>query len=182
MGILSKLFGSLSGIEKELEDIHVPMFQTKMSLPPSAAKALFRKMLKETKEESRKEGTSKLPANFAEILLQKEAMDKNTQAILLKKREEGVKDDDIRWWWGMNDLERKIMSKVDDFFRLTMYIKYRDEDGRSCHCACFAQDVGENSCAFPRRCQFDHHRCASADSSQIIHCRRRGGRAPCSGT
>jgi len=129
MTILSKLFGSLSGIEKELEDIHVSMFQTKLGLPLLEARSLIHKMLKEAKEESRKEGSSKLPTNFGEILLQKEAVDKQTQAILLKKREEGVQDDDIRWWWSMNDLERRIMSKVDDFFRLAMYIKYRDEDG-----------------------------------------------------
>lgn len=129
MGVLSKLFGSLSGIEKELEDIHLPLFQTKMGLPLSEAKSLFHKMLKEAKEESRKEGTPNLPAKFGEILLQKEAVDKKTQTILSKKREEGVKDDDIRWWWGMSDLERRIMSKVDDFFRVALYIKYRDEDG-----------------------------------------------------
>lgn len=129
MSLLSKVFGSLSGIEKELEDIHLPLFQTKMALPLSEARSLFRKMMKEAKEESRKEGTSNLPAHFGEILLQKEAADKKTQAILLKKREEGVKDEDIRWWWGMSDLERRIMSKVDDFFGLSMYIKYRNEDG-----------------------------------------------------
>jgi hypothetical protein len=128
MGVLSKLFGSLSGIEKELEAIHVAMFQTKLGLPPSEIKKLFRKMLKEAKEESRKEGTSNLPANFGEMLLQKEGVDKNTQAIMSKKRAEGVEDDDIRWWWGMTDLERRIMSKVDDFFKTAMYMKYRNED------------------------------------------------------
>lgn len=129
MGVLSKLFGSLSGVEKELEDIHVAMFQTKLGLPPPEVKKLFRKMLEEAKEESGKEGTSNLPANFGEMLLQKELVDKNTQAILSKKRAEGVKDDDIIWWWGMNDLERRIMAKVDDFFRAAMYIHYRHEDG-----------------------------------------------------
>lgn len=126
---LSKLFGSFSSIEKRLEDIHVSILQAKLGIPPSETKSLFRKMLKEAKEESRKEGTSKLPANYGEILLQKEAVDKNTQAILQKRREEGVKDDDIRWWWGMNDLERRIMSKVDDFFKEALYIHYRREDG-----------------------------------------------------
>jgi hypothetical protein len=129
MSIFSKLFGTSSGIETELEDIHVSMFETKLGLPSLEAKTLIRRMLKEAKEESRKEGTAKLPANFGEIILQKEAADKDTQAALLKKRAEGIRDDDIRWWWGMTDLERRILAKVDDFFRLAMYTKYRNEDG-----------------------------------------------------
>lgn len=115
MSIFSKLFGSLSGMETELEDIHVSMFETQLGLPPLEAKNLIQQMLKEAKEESRKEGTSKLPANFGEILLQKEAVDKNTQATLLRKRAEGVKDDDIRWWWGMNDLEDGFCQKSMTF-------------------------------------------------------------------
>jgi len=129
MTILSNLFSSISSIETELEDIHVSLVQRKLGLPLLEAKPLIRKMIKEAKEESRKEGTSKLPANFGEILLQKEAVDEETQTILSKRRAEGVKDDDIRWWWGLSDLERRMMSKVDDFFKGAMYIHYRRADG-----------------------------------------------------
>ena len=49
--------------------------------------------------------------------------------MLAKKRAEGVRDEDIRWWWSMHDLERRMMIKVDDISRLALYIKLRETEG-----------------------------------------------------
>ena len=127
MGLFSNLFSLSSGIEKELEEFNVPLLQP--PLTSSEAKSLVRGMIKQVKEESLKEGTSKLTQDFGENILQNEAKDKNSQLFLEKRRRDGVKDDDIRWYWGMGDLERRMMAKVDDFFKGALYIKCKTEDG-----------------------------------------------------
>ncbi len=104
MGIFSKLFGSSSDIEKQLEALYVPMFQTMKGMTLTQAKSTFRDLIKKAKEESLKEGTSKFPQNFGDILLEKEPTNPHFNSILAKKRSEGVRDEDIRWWWNMHDL------------------------------------------------------------------------------
>lgn len=129
MGLFSILFRSSSNIKKQLEHRYIPMFQMIMGMSSSQAKSTFRDMLKQAKEESLKEGTSNLPQKFGDILLGKESTDEKTKSMLAKKRKEGIKDEDIRWWWNMHDLERRMMLKVDDMCRLAVFIKLREEEG-----------------------------------------------------
>lgn len=121
VGLFSKLFALPSGIEKQLEDQYIPMFQMMMGMPSSQAKSTFRDMLKQAREESLKEGTSRLPQNFGNVLLEQESTDKKIKAMLTKKRREDVRNEDIRWWWNMHDLERRMMLKVDDITRMAMF-------------------------------------------------------------
>jgi len=129
MGIFSKLFGSSSSIEKQLEEKYVPMLQTMLGMSLPQAVYFFNTLLEQAKREAQKEGTLDLPLNFGDILLKKEATDEKIRSILAKKRKEGVKDEDIRWWWNMHDLERRMMLKIDDIFRLALFAKLVEEDG-----------------------------------------------------
>ena len=131
MGKFSNLFGSSSDIEKNLEDLYVPIFQMKMGLSASEAKGTFRDILKHEKEKSEKEGTSKLPQNFGDIMLEQESTNEEMRSMLAKKRQEGVRDEDIRWWCNMHDLEKRIMVAFGDVMKLAVYKKLREEDGLS---------------------------------------------------
>jgi hypothetical protein len=131
MGMFSKFFGSSQDIEKRLKDQYVPLFQMKIGMSASQAKSAFRDILKQAKEKSLKEGTSNLPQNFGEVLLQDESIDENIRSMLAKKRKEGVRDEDIRWWWNMHDLERRMMLKVLDVTKLAFYEKLIERDGLS---------------------------------------------------
>ena len=62
---------------------------------------------------------------------EKEKADENTHKVLEKKRREGVRDEDIRWWWNLDNLEKMMMLKVDEFHRMALHIKCRQEDGLS---------------------------------------------------
>jgi len=48
--------------------------------------------------------------------------------MLKKKRDEGVRDEDIRWWWNMNDIERRMMLKNDEISRLALFMKERESN------------------------------------------------------
>ncbi len=127
MGLLNKFFNSSSNVDKQLRDIYVPLLQAATGMPLSQAVSIFDGLLDQAKEEATAQGSSKSPPNLGDLLLERRATDENIRLMLEKKRREGVRDENIRWWWNMNDLERRVMLKTDDFFRLSMFIAYREK-------------------------------------------------------
>jgi len=127
MGLFPKLFGSSSGIEKQLEDQYIPMLQMRMGMSLSQAKSTFRDLIKMAKEQCVKEGTSKFPQNFGDIVLREESTNPHYRSFLTRKRSEGVRDEDIKWWWNMHDLEKSMMVQVDNWFSFSLFLKLREE-------------------------------------------------------
>ncbi|NIN00587.1 MAG: hypothetical protein GTO24_21630 [candidate division Zixibacteria bacterium] len=115
-------------IEKKLEDEYVPRLQRMMRISPSEARSVFRKLLQKAKNESVDEGTANLPENFGDVLLEKESVDGKVKSWLAMKRNEGVRDEDIRLWWNRHDLERRIALEFEDLTRSTEFLRLRDEN------------------------------------------------------
>jgi len=109
------------GIEKHLQEMYVPMLQDIMKTSASEAKKTFRGLLKRAKAASKKDGTANFPLNSGDILLDREAAEPDTKDMLTKKRKEGVRNEDIRWWWNMHDLERCIMVEIDNLHKMAMF-------------------------------------------------------------
>src|SRR4030042_2096190 len=128
MGIFSKLFGSSSDIEKQLEALYVPMFQTTKGMTLTEAKSTFRGLIKIAKEKSLKEGTSKFPSYFGDIILEQESTNPHYKPLVARKMNQDVRDEDIRWWWNMHDLERRMMIEDDTWHGYALYLKLL-EDG-----------------------------------------------------
>lgn len=131
MSIFLKVLEISTDNEKLIEDRYVSMFQEIVGMSPSQAKSAFLDIIQEAKEESLKEETSDLPQNVGDFLLKKESADEKIRSILAKKRNEGVRDQDIRWWFNMHDLERRILLKVDDVSIHSLFTKLREQDGLS---------------------------------------------------
>ena len=68
-----------------------------MGISSSQAKRHFRDMLKLAKENSEMDGSSNLPLNYGDICLEKESTNEKIKSRLMKLREKGVRDEDIRW-------------------------------------------------------------------------------------
>lgn len=118
-------FSKYNEKEKKLLDLYTQEFQKLGILDSSKmAENLLDEAIKEAKKVS-------LPLNAGDKVLEKERSDKNTHKVLEKKRQEGVRDEDIRWWWNLDSVERMMMLKVDEFHRLALHIKCRQEDGLS---------------------------------------------------
>jgi len=79
------------------------------------------------KKDAEKEGTANLPKNFGDILLEREATDEKIKFMLAKLRKEGVTDKDIKLWWNMNDLERRMIQQEDFMSRFALFLKLREE-------------------------------------------------------
>lgn len=127
MRLIARLFRGKSDLEEGLEKVYLQMFQTTEGMSLSEARDTVRIMLKDAKKDSEKEGTSHLPQNFGDILLEKESTDDSIKSMLTKLRREGVRDGDIRFWWNQHDLERRMMQQEDFMSRFSLFIKLRDE-------------------------------------------------------
>lgn len=122
MGLFSKLFESSSDIEKQLEELYIPVFQKTMGMSLNQAKNIFKDMFRSAKEESLKGNSKNLPQNYGDLLLEAESINEKTKEMLTKKRIEGVRDEDVRWWWNMHDYERWMMIKVDEHSRMVLFL------------------------------------------------------------
>lgn len=118
-------FAKYNEKEKTLLDLYTREFQ-KMNMPEPSKMA--ENLLDEAIKESKKVA---LPSNAGDKILEKEKNDESTRRVLEKKRREGVCDEDIKWWWNLDGVERMMMLKVDEFHRLALLIKCRQEDGLS---------------------------------------------------
>jgi hypothetical protein len=116
---------------RQIQDQYVTMFQMVMSMTPSQAKSTIGDIIEEAKEESLKEGASRLPVNVGDFLLENESRDKKIKSILAPKRNEGVRDQDIRWWFNMDDLQRTILLRIDEVTRHALFIRLRKEEALS---------------------------------------------------
>jgi len=119
------LFSSVSDIEKELEELYTPMFSVIMQMSNDQAKKAACDIIKQIKEEQKQEGTGNVPKNFSDYLLEKEKIDEKIKIKFSKKRQEGVRDEDIKWWFNLHDLKRRMLLKVDDIIRLTMFKHFK---------------------------------------------------------
>jgi len=95
-------------------------------MSPSQAKSTFHNIIQEAKKESLKEDSPDLPKNVGDFILAKESSDEKIRSIVAKKRNEGVRDQDIRWWFNMCNLETKILLKVDDVSIRSLFAKFRE--------------------------------------------------------
>ncbi len=123
MGFFSKKsFGGSS--ERELEEFYVDMYVSAKGFSRSDARKAIREFIQQAKEEAQREGTADLPQNFGDELLAIESTDEKVKAMFSKSRKEGVTDEDIRWWWNMPDLERRLMLKDDENSRIALLKKF----------------------------------------------------------
>jgi len=113
-----------SALERKLVQFYAGMLET-CGNPTGDAKRTARELLAIAKREARSDPD--LPPNFGDLLIEREVTDDSTRQMLAKKRAEGVTDADIKWWWGLDKLERRLLIVVDDWFRMAAFKKYRAE-------------------------------------------------------
>ena len=116
-------------IEKAMLDLYAQNLSMN-GIPSSEAKKLTKDMLDQAIEQSKKEGTYNFPQNLGDIILEEADTDNPTikkvvesiRQKLPRKKEEGVRDEDIRWWWNLNDVERRMMLAQDLATKSTAFL------------------------------------------------------------
>lgn len=113
-------FSKYNDIEKAMLDTYSQILSMS-GVPSSEAKKLTGDMLNQAIEQSKKEGTYDFPQNLGDIILGEADTDNLTikkvaesiRQKLPRKKEEGVRDEDVRWWWNLSDVERRMMLAQD---------------------------------------------------------------------
>jgi len=135
MGLFN--FSKYTDSEKKLFELYFKTMSN-LGLSSTEIKKMVETMLDQAIAESQKEGTYYLPNNFGDIILENAESDnltinkiaENLKQKISKKKVEGVKDKDIKWFWNLSDVERRMMLKQDDISKTALFIEQR-ENGKT---------------------------------------------------
>ncbi len=117
-----------SQLESRLVSSYTAMIQQMMGMGAVEARDFAAQLIAQAKSESQAQGGDRLPTNFGDVILVRASTDVSLHEMLARKRREGVRDEDIRWWWNMHDLERRVMLNVDEYFRFALF-KFKKDAG-----------------------------------------------------
>lgn len=107
--------------EKDIFNEFWPGLADTTKIGERQAKKLVIDFLKESIREAKQDGTFDRPLNYGNILLKEE---KEGSKSLKPEREEGVTDKDILWYYNIHEVKRRMLDKIDIFYRLAMYEEY----------------------------------------------------------
>ena len=133
MSLFSRLLGKRqSAIERELYDMYVQMLCMVAGYSPADAKQTVSEAITMCKQQGAAEGTADLPKDFGNRMIEAARMgESKSQRIVDKARREGATDDDIKGWWNLPDLCRRMVLWSEDTFRYAVFLHAIKEDGLS---------------------------------------------------
>lgn len=114
---------------KIIEMQYIAILQQNTHIPQKQAKKIVKDIIKQAKKNLSE--IKSLPKNYGDYLLQNEFNDPWTKDFLAKKRAGGIRNEDIRWLWNMDHLERGVLGEWDKYNIAVMYSKFIEEDGLS---------------------------------------------------
>jgi predicted RNase H-like HicB family nuclease len=160
-------------IEKELEETYSQMLsQLPTGMTLEHARSEVKKAIELCKEQAIKEGTNVLPDNYGDLLIQAaESGEPKAKKIVDTAHKEGATDEDIREFWNLNDLQRRIVLWSENIHRVAMassLLKPLWESGN------LSKDAEEKVAAkvrktFPMYGDPDNTRVTSGDNRPLPH-------------
>lgn len=132
MTFWKKLFGASQSdldLEKELEDMYSAyLVQLPMGMTAEEARTSVRDAIKGCKEQAIKEGTANWSENMGDLLLEAAQVGhEKYKKIVEKARGEGATDEDIREFWNLSDLQRRMVMWSENVFRYSNFLSFRDQ-------------------------------------------------------
>jgi hypothetical protein len=121
MSLFRRIFGRGDNAEASLLDLYSEIWARVQGSSPEAMRTEVAEWIAEAKRDGQRDGDAALPADYGAIMLGRETADARTPASLAPKRAEGVMDADIRWWWGLNYIERRLMLRIDNLSRMAVF-------------------------------------------------------------
>lgn len=133
MSFFSRLFGGQqSAIERELHDTYVRMLCMVAGFSPSDAQQTVSEAIAMCKQQGVAEGTADLPEDFGDRIIQAARMgESKSKRIVDKARRDGATDNDIKEWWNLPDLSRRLVIWSEDTFRYSVFLHAQNDDALS---------------------------------------------------
>jgi hypothetical protein len=129
LSIFSRFFKtSRKAIEKALEDIYTQQISTITGQSLADARVEIRNAINMCKQQAKMEGTDCLPANLGDAMLKAAVSSVAfTLEIVEKARKEGARDEDIREWWNLDDLQRRMVLWSETVFRNANFLSFKEQ-------------------------------------------------------
>jgi len=124
MGLLNNLFESKkNNPEKLLENLYVEKFKQF-----GIGRKEIRDEIDKCKAKSKEEGTDNLPENYGDIIIEQSTSGSEKHKKIVEKAVSGgATEEDIRQWWNLNDLDRRMIRWEDMMFRLSTFNIFKSE-------------------------------------------------------
>lgn len=119
MSLFKRIFGG--GAENGLLDLYSQIWARMQGSSADAVRTEVAQWIAEAKRDAERDGDAALPRDYGDVLLAGERTDPRVQSRLAIKRTEGVTDADIRWWWNLDYIERRLMLRIDNMSRLAVF-------------------------------------------------------------
>ena len=111
------IFTKTTSEEKELEKT-----LTLKLMPLGITKKEINKAISECKQKSKKDGTDNLPKNFGDYILEQAFLGTEVhQKFVEKAIFGGALEQDIKKWWNLSDLDRRMIKWEDDIFKIVTF-------------------------------------------------------------
>ncbi len=123
MGVLNKIFGSG---KPEIEKLIENRFVTNLK-QVGISRREIQEAIAQCKSDSKKEVTDNLPLNFGDYLIEHKFDNEKCKIIVEKAKLGGASEDDIKYWWNLDDLERRMIQWEDKMYRFASFLVFKQE-------------------------------------------------------
>jgi len=131
MSLFAKFFGFRSALERQLYEIYSHMLIA-VGYKPKQAQRLASKAIRTLRRQGKIEGTADLPEDYGDRLIETADLGEPlSNKIVERARQEGATDDDIREWWNLPDLCRRMVLWSENIFRYSVFSHAIHCDGRT---------------------------------------------------
>lgn len=104
-------------IEKQLEDLYTDLLEG-----IGISRKEVKKAIKDCKIKAKLEGTDKMFPNSGDYLIDgAKAGNEKCKRFIQKSYAGGANEDDVRHWWNLHDLERRMIQYTDNLFRISAF-------------------------------------------------------------
>lgn len=115
------LFSNQSPIERDLERIYAELLSGMVGRGEAVKTAKM--LLQRAKKAAAAEGTLNRPQKLGDAILASQCSDQAILDLVQLARADGARDNDIRTWWNLHELERRIVVEFDGFVRLGAFME-----------------------------------------------------------
>jgi hypothetical protein len=138
MSALGRSPEGAQSLDRRLEDEYTASFVA-MGMTPQEARSTAHEMVEKAKREVVDRGWSNRPPRYGDcilLLLQEMSTNEKVRGTMESLCREGVREDDLRWWWNLDPLEHMMLELADEqmhattFFALLNQGLSPDEAGR----------------------------------------------------
>ena len=121
--------------ERKLLNVYTELLSTQIELSTAQAKQLTEIMLDKCIKEAKETNFYDFPMNFGDAILGSAQLSNTKYSTFLSfmkdnlpfLKAEGVTDNDIRWWWNMSEVERRMAREVDAISRRDAFMHFLEE-------------------------------------------------------